>query len=340
MKLTNVLKEAAARGDLLQCLGEYERRFGGGSRGGRNERKSHYRDFVGQYYNLASDLYEFGWGRSFHFSGRWKDESFAAALKRLQHNLADALELEPGMVAADLGCGIGGPMQEIARYSGAKIVGINSSAYQLRRATQLSRESDVDDQLEFLECDFSDIDAPDASYDAVYSIQSLCCVPDVSLVYAEAFRILKPGGRFATYEYSLTDQYDEGNAEHRRIKDELEYASGFPETPRQCEIDAALHRVGFELLAARDLTVAFRYEIPWYEPLAGSRLSLAGFLRSAPGRKATNAVLWLLEWLRILPRGTGRVAELLNQGADAHVEAGVREIFTPEYAVVARKPHL
>ena len=82
------------------------------------------------------------------------------------------------MVVADLGCGIGGPMQEIARFSGAKIVGINSSAYQVRRAAQLSQASGLGHLLEFLECDFIDIDAPDASYEAVCSIQSICCAPD------------------------------------------------------------------------------------------------------------------------------------------------------------------
>ena len=242
------------------------------------------------------------------------------------------------MVVADLGCGIGGPMLEIARFSGAKIVGINSSGYQIRRAARLSQVSGTSHLLEFLECDFSDIDAPDASYDAVYSIQSICCVPDVAGVYAEAFRVLKPGGCFAAYEYSLTDRFDAGNAEHRRIKAELEYGGGVPDIPRQREIDAGLRRVGFDLVEARDLTAEGLFDIPWYEPLVGSRLSFSGFRRSAFGRKLTNAFLWLLEWLRIMPRGTARVAALLNLSADAHAQAGERNIFTPEYFVLARKP--
>ena len=145
------------------------------------------------------------------------------------------------MVVADLGCGVGGPMQEIARLSGAKIVGINSRGYQIRRAAQLSQVSGLGHLLEFLECDFIDIDAPDASYDAVYSIQSICCSPDVVGVYAEAFRALKPGGYFAAYEYSLTDRFDAGNAEHRRIKADLEYGGGVPDIPRQEETSEGDH---------------------------------------------------------------------------------------------------
>ena len=338
VKLTEVLREAGSRDDIVRRVREFERRFGGEARGGRDERKTHYREFLKEYYDLATDLYEYGWGRSFHFAGRRKDESFAAALARSEHYLALRLGLEPGMVAADLGCGIGGPMQEIARFCGAGIVGINSSGYQLRRAERLAQDSGLGHLLEFIECDFMSIDAPDASYDAVYSIQSICCAPDVTGVYAEAFRVLKPGGCFAAYEYSLTDRFDAENAEHRRIKADLEFGGGVPDIPRQREIDAGLRQVGFELVEARDLTEEGLFEIPWYEPLIGSRFSFTGFRRSAFGRRLTNGFLWLLEWLRIMPRGTARVAALLNLSADAHAESGECGIFTPEYFVFARKP--
>lgn len=339
MNLKDVLGDPGLRNDIVKRIHEFERKFGGEVRGGRDERESHYRHFVKEYYNLATDLYEYGWGQSFHFAGRLKGESFADALARSERYLACRLDLEPGMVAADLGCGIGGPMREIARFSGAKIVGININAYQLSRAEKLSQIPELKHLLSFLECDFMNIDAPDDSYDAVYSIQSICCAPSVERVYAEAFRVLKPGGCFAAYEYSLTDLFDEGNVEHLRVKDDLEFGGGIPDIPLQQEIDANLRRVGFELLEARDLTAEGLYDIPWYQPLVGSRLSFTGFRRSAFGRRLTNATLWPMEWLRLMPQGTARVTALLNLSADAHVEAGRLGIFTPEYFVFARKLH-
>lgn len=33
----------------------------------------------------------------------------------------------------DVGCGVGGPMRAIARFTGARITGINNNAYQLAR---------------------------------------------------------------------------------------------------------------------------------------------------------------------------------------------------------------
>lgn len=157
-------------------------------------------------------------------------------------------------------------------------------------------------------------------------------------VYAEAFRVLKPGGCFAAYEYSLTDQFDAGNAENQRIKADLEFGGAILDIPRQPDIDAGLLGVGFELVEARDLTSEAIFDIPWYQPLVGSRLSMTGFRRSAFGRRLTNALLRMFEGLHIMPRGAARVAALLNLSGDAHVEAGELRIFTPEYFILARKP--
>ena len=64
-------------------------------------------------------------------------ESFKESLARHERFMSQALGLGPEMVVADIGCGVGGPLMEIARTSGARIVGINSNGYQLERAWKL-----------------------------------------------------------------------------------------------------------------------------------------------------------------------------------------------------------
>src|SRR4051794_36862980 len=51
-------------------------------------RKSKYTTMVNQYYDLVTDFYEFGWGKSFHFAPRYQGESFQASLARHEHYLA------------------------------------------------------------------------------------------------------------------------------------------------------------------------------------------------------------------------------------------------------------
>lgn len=57
----------------------------------------------------------------------------------------------------------------------------------------------------------------DNSFDAVYAIEATCHAPKLEGVYGEVFRVLKPGGTFAFYEWCVTDKYDPNDPEHRRI---------------------------------------------------------------------------------------------------------------------------
>ena len=100
----------------------YAALHGEGLGGGVAKRKEQYADLVNTYYDLATDFYEFGWGRSFHFAQRNSGESFKASLARHEDFLADELALRPGMTVLDAGCGVGGPMREIATYSGARVI--------------------------------------------------------------------------------------------------------------------------------------------------------------------------------------------------------------------------
>ena len=337
-KLTDILKDAKSGDRVSTEIREYDRRYGGAGRGGLDERKTDYRNFANTYYDLVTDFYEYGWGRSFHFAPRVEGESFAASLARHEHHIALKLRLQPGLTAIDLGCGVGGPLIEIARFSGANILGVNNNEYQLKRAATLAEASGLGHLIDFLKSDFMKVDAPDGTFDAAYNIEAHCHTPDKVGAYGEVFRLLKPGGCFASYEYCMTYRFDAENSEHQRLKADLEYAGALPGIPRLHEVDDALRHVGFELLEARDLAAEAPPGIPWYQPLVGSGLSLANFRSSAAGRRLTHGLLWLLERLRIVPRGSSSVATMLNIAGAAIAEAGRISIFTPMYFFLARKP--
>lgn len=336
MRLSGFLEGAVEDGDVASAIAEYECRYGGEANRGPDLRKIEYQRFVKLYFDLTTDFYEYGWGRSFHFAARAKNESFAASLRRHEHSLAGRLGLRAGMLALDLGCGIGGPLREIARHTGARVVGVNISGYQLERARKQTQEADLDHLADYVECDFMKMDFEDESFDAVFSIETTCCAPDKAGIFGEAFRLLKPGGRFGTYEYCLTDRFEAGDARHRRIKADLELGGGLPDIARPHEVDDALREVGFELLDGRDLAVEDPMGIPWYQPLVGP--SLVNFRSTKQGRVLTHGMVWILERLRVVPRGTVRVVRLLNVAASAFAEAGQLGIFTPMYFALARKP--
>lgn len=78
---------------------------------------------VGEFYALVTDFYEYGWGQSFHFAHWKKGEKFQDAILRQERRIVKNLELKPGMRVLDVGCGVGGPLRNIARMSGADVTG-------------------------------------------------------------------------------------------------------------------------------------------------------------------------------------------------------------------------
>jgi len=166
----DVLDKRAEMGDpgeVKPGVDSYAVLHGEGVGGGVAARKEKYADLVNTYYDLATDFYEFGWGQSFHFAQRDSGESFRASLVRHERFLADELALRSGMTVLDAGCGVGGPMREIANYSGAKVIGINNNAYQVEKANKYTRRLGLDETCRVIKGDFMAMPLPDDTFDAV-----------------------------------------------------------------------------------------------------------------------------------------------------------------------------
>jgi sterol 24-C-methyltransferase len=337
-KISKTFEDKMSNSGVAPAIREYERRFKAAKSDPSEAKERDYTKYNDLYYNLVTDFYLYGWGRSFHFAPRVPGESLKASIARHQHYMANILGLRPGMVVADLGCGVGGPLLEIARFSGAKVVGVNSNAYQIERARKFSEESGLTHLAEFMHGDFLAVDAPDESFDAVYAIEALCHAPDKVSIYREVYRLLKPGAHFGSYEWVMTDRFDAQNPLHVELKEDVELGGGMVDLDNRLTIDAALRTVGFEVLETRDLAVQAGPSVPWYQPLAGSGVSLASFRSSRIGRWVTTNTLRVLEALRIAPEGSVHVQETLAIGAVALAEAGRLGIFTPMYFMHARKP--
>ena len=84
------------------------------------------------YYELATLFYEWGWGQSFHFAYQLKGETFSTAIARHEYYLAGRLGVGQGAKVLDCGCGVGGPMRNIARFTRADITGVTLNEYQVR----------------------------------------------------------------------------------------------------------------------------------------------------------------------------------------------------------------
>jgi SAM-dependent methyltransferase len=107
-------------------------------------------------------------------------------------------ELKPGETVLDLGSGGGIDVLLSARRVGpdGKAYGLDMTGDMLALARENQRKSGLAN-VEFLEGEIEHIPLPDDSVDVIISNCVINLSADKDAVLAEAFRVLKPGGRFA-----------------------------------------------------------------------------------------------------------------------------------------------
>jgi ubiquinone/menaquinone biosynthesis C-methylase UbiE len=107
-------------------------------------------------------------------------------------------ELRPGEIVLDLGSGGGIDVLLSARRVGAtgKAYGLDMTDEMLALARENQRKAGVAN-VEFLKGEIEAVPLPDDSVDVIISNCVINLSADKDRVLAEAFRVLKPGGRFA-----------------------------------------------------------------------------------------------------------------------------------------------
>ena len=86
--LSGILRNALKRDAVAYTARSFERVYDSDEAGDLELRKTAYKDLTNNYYDLVTDFYEYGWGKSFHFAPRAPDENFADSLARHERNLA------------------------------------------------------------------------------------------------------------------------------------------------------------------------------------------------------------------------------------------------------------
>lgn len=285
-------------------------------------------DMVDAYYNIATDFYEYGWGQSFHFAHTLADESHEDSIRRHEERLADELGLKPGQKCVDAGCGVGGPARAIANYSKAHVFGVTINQYQVERGQKHTAKQGLSDLVTHLQGDFTKLPFEDNSMDAAYAIEATCHAQKLEDVYGDIFRVLKPGGKFATYEWLVTPKHDPNNEEHKAIAKEVEYGNGLPPLRSIEDVKAAAKNVGFTVLKEEDLALDTKGTRVWYH-----RLDMGTF-----SHWATHYFTGFMEMIGFAPKGSLGIHGVLLRAADGLVRGGKAGTFTPMHLVVMQKP--
>ena len=177
------------------------------------------------------------------------------------HEIPRLLDVTLNSSVLELGCGSGGYALHLVEKTGCRLVGLDLNAAGIRNANQLALAKGLASHARFEQCDVSKhLPFDDRAFDAVFSNDVLCHVPERPRVLAEMFRVLKPGGRMLFSDALVVG----GLLSHEEIA--IRSSIGFYVYSPPGENERLIAQAGFRNVRATDTTAsAARIAQRWHQ---------------------------------------------------------------------------
>ncbi len=162
--------------------------------------------------------------------------------------LADSAAIGPGNQVADFCAGLAGPARYLAHEYGATVTCIELNPGRAPGAADLTRRVGLERQVRIVRADVTRTPLADDTMDAVISQEALLHVPDKRAALAEAYRVLKKGGRLAFTDWIAHRGLDANDSESMWRGIAAQTIQSFD------SYDRLLRDVGFRMISSKDLT--------------------------------------------------------------------------------------
>ena len=106
------------------------------------------------------------------------------------------LSLTPESSVLEIGCGSGRYALQLAEAVGCRVLGLDVNEFGVQNANRLSADAGLSNRARFQTCDVSKpLPFEDASFNAAFSNDVICHIPERLQLLRELFRALRPGSR-------------------------------------------------------------------------------------------------------------------------------------------------
>jgi sarcosine/dimethylglycine N-methyltransferase len=202
--------------------------------------------------------------------------------------LIDLAQITESDRVLDAGTGIGGTARLIAAERGAHVIAVDLTPEYCEVATWLNDAVGLHDMIEVHTADVTELPFEDASFDVVVSQHVQMNIADKARLYAEARRVLAPGGRLALWDVTAGS----GGPLHLPVPWARSPQQSYLVTPdRLAEL---LSEAGFTKAHWNDLTEPAEKSMRQFFAAEQPQLGLHVFVQDFPA-KAANLVRNLAE---------------------------------------------
>jgi sterol 24-C-methyltransferase len=125
----------------------------------------------------------------------------------MNDQLANALSLAKDSKVLDAGCGEGGVAIYLQQKHGLQTEGIDLLDFNIKRAKAAAKSAQIDPQ-KFQVGTYMKLPYENNTFDGLYTMETLVHAPNYAQALSEFHRVLRPGGKLALFEYSITPEKD------------------------------------------------------------------------------------------------------------------------------------
>jgi len=249
------------------------------------------------YYDFVTEFLLTLWGDYLHFiphcmSSKKGIEKGVTYHEAFNSYIAGKLKIDESGRILELGCGSGSITRSVAKFSKAEVTGITLSDEEIQHFKKQVEKMKLKN-CDVVKGDYHDLPFKENEFDGGYAIYCLKYSAKLGRVFKEVSRVLKPGGRFVSYELLLTDKFDSNNKEHKELAWNISFLTGMPALYTISEFRKLAEENGLRIVEEEEISTP---EDRWYYDIQVLMPFANVFWYVAP----------VMETFRLLPKGFSR----------------------------------
>merc|ERR1719191_1010112 len=140
---------------------------------------------------------------------------------KFHHTTCKFLDAKPGDNILEFGCGFGEIGRQVAKISQASVTGLTMADEEIAGGNERIKKAGLEGKCSMVQGNYHKMPFDDQTFDKVFGVYTLKYSADLTTAIGEMARVLKPGGRFVSYEILISDAYDANNKQHRYFVDNI-----------------------------------------------------------------------------------------------------------------------